>query len=179
MMRTCGIYELLFLNGKTYIGSSNQIETRFYQHSRELRKGIHCNVIIQNCYNKHNKIINFKILLICKEVDLLFYEQLCIDKFKPELNVSVIAGRLSMTAEINARISATHKARGIKPPSRLGMRNSEERRRKLSESHKGLKPSAENIAKRSAKIRGRTQSIATIEKRRATRLRNKLLKERL
>jgi len=51
-----GVYLILnTINGKGYIGSSNNIKTRFRWHKNELLKNKHCNDYLQNSYNKYGK----------------------------------------------------------------------------------------------------------------------------
>lgn len=57
-----------------------------------------------------------------------------------------------------------------------GLKRSEEAKRNISEAHKGIPQSIESRAKKSAKLKGKVFSAETIQKRKETRQRNKLLK---
>ena len=54
--KICGIYTITNkINNKIYVGSSNNIETRFYEHKRTLYKNEHCNKLLQRSFNKYGK----------------------------------------------------------------------------------------------------------------------------
>lgn len=57
-----------------------------------------------------------------------------------------------------------------------GIKRSDEARKNISDSHKGIPQSAESKAKKSAKLKGKVFSAETIQKRKDTRQRNKILK---
>lgn len=85
----CGVYQIENVNtGKKYIGSSNQIERRFYLHKWDLRRGKHHSTTLQRAWNKYgeNSFI-FTVLLYCSEGMRHIYEQLILDAlqtYKPE-----------------------------------------------------------------------------------------------
>lgn len=59
-----GIYKIQNkINNKVYIGQSGNIEQRWYVHSRELNKGIHCNRHLQAAWSKYGED-NFKFEII-------------------------------------------------------------------------------------------------------------------
>jgi group I intron endonuclease len=69
---TCGIYEIICMeSGKTYVGSSKNIENRFYRHICELNRNTHKNKQLQNDWNKYGGESNF-IFDIVKLVDKKF-----------------------------------------------------------------------------------------------------------
>ena len=90
-----GIYKIQNTkNGKFYIGSSNNVKRRWYGHRYQLRTETHTNPHLQNSWNKYGEsCFIFKILLLCQEFDLLYYEQHYIDLLVPDYNISKIAGR--------------------------------------------------------------------------------------
>ena len=50
----CGIYQILnIINNKRYIGSSSNLIKRNNRHLDELIKNKHCNLHLQNSFNKH------------------------------------------------------------------------------------------------------------------------------
>lgn len=58
--KICGVYKITNLvNGKFYIGSSNDIKNRWDQHRKQLRDGTHYNFHLQNTWNLY-KENNFK-----------------------------------------------------------------------------------------------------------------------
>ena len=101
----CGIYKITFPHGKCYVGSSRNIPIRWVNHRSSLRHGKHCNIKMQRAYAKHapKGDLIFELLLVCREEDLLMYEQAAIDALKPELNISTIAGRIEHTPEMIER----------------------------------------------------------------------------
>ncbi|EQA7786884.1 NUMOD3 domain-containing DNA-binding protein [Acinetobacter baumannii] len=51
-----GIYRIVNVNnGKCYVGSTKNFESRWNRHFRDLEKGNHCNIKLQRSYNKHGK----------------------------------------------------------------------------------------------------------------------------
>jgi group I intron endonuclease len=80
---TVAIYEILCLvNNKKYIGSSKNIERRFYKHKLLLNKNKHTNLFLQNSWNKHGEDnFKFSIIEICKIEDLINKECFYINKF--------------------------------------------------------------------------------------------------
>ena len=62
--KICGVYKITNMaNGKFYIGSSNNIKNRWYQHENSLDAGIHGNPHLQNAWNKYGRH-NFKFEII-------------------------------------------------------------------------------------------------------------------
>lgn len=54
--RTPGIYSITCLpNGRVYIGSSNDMDSRIKSHKRALKNGDHKNIHLQRAYDKHGK----------------------------------------------------------------------------------------------------------------------------
>ena len=77
----CGIYKIEnMINGRLYIGSSNQLRRRFYLHKWDLRRGKHHSITLQRSWDKYGEgAFQFTILLYCTVVMLRFYEQRGID----------------------------------------------------------------------------------------------------
>jgi len=104
-MSNCGIYRIRNTrNNKSYIGSSKNFKERSYSHFYHLKNCIHANEQLQRAYNKEPDNFIFEILLICQEDTRIMYEQLFLDSFKPDYNMSHIAGYLQMTSEIKNKI---------------------------------------------------------------------------
>lgn len=80
----CGVYQIKnTVNGKRYIGSSNQVKRRFYLHKWDLRRGKHHSITLQRSWDKYGKAaFLFKPILYCSVGDLHFYEQLFLDKME-------------------------------------------------------------------------------------------------
>lgn len=83
---TCGIYQIETRPGCNYIGSSKRINARLKEHLGSLKRGKHCNPKLQASFNKYGG--RSRILLVCREENQYFYEQLCLDELKPTLNLN-------------------------------------------------------------------------------------------
>jgi group I intron endonuclease len=54
--KICGVYKITNkVNGKLYVGSSNNIENRWHQHKLQLRDGIHTNQHLQSAWNLYGE----------------------------------------------------------------------------------------------------------------------------
>ena len=75
--KNCGIYAIINnINGKIYIGSSKNLSSRKEWHFSRLKNNSHCNDYIQRAWNKYGeKNFEFKIIIYCKEEQLLNLEQ--------------------------------------------------------------------------------------------------------
>ena len=113
------------VTGKKYIGSAVDLKIREQRHLRDLRRGEHHSKKLQNSYNKHGEeVFSFRPLLVCREKDLLLYEQLVLDKFDTVIagyNVAPVAGSalgIKRSEETKAKQSASMKARYTDPEFR-------------------------------------------------------------
>jgi group I intron endonuclease len=103
-----GIYKIINkVNGKYYIGSSNDIHKRWKQHINFLNKGNHQNDYLQRSWNKYGKD-QFEFLIV-KEIpsgQLVETEQKYLDNIEKEkcYNLSLIAGKVEMTEETRNKI---------------------------------------------------------------------------
>lgn len=114
-----------------YIGSSENLERRWKDHTRLLSKGRHHSVALQKAWDKYFGQLEFNTMLICREEDLLLYEQQYIDFYKPRYNMSLFAGSpmkgRNHSDETRIKMSATHTGKIL----------SEETCKKISEAKKG------------------------------------------
>lgn len=141
-----GVYQITnTVNGNRYIGSSVNIWVRWKCHTSNLRKNTHHNKHMQFAWNKYgeNSFI-LTPLLLCERQELARYEQICLNVMKPEYNATI-----DVTAPmLCVRFSQEHKDKIAKANAgkqfRLGMKNTEEQNRKISESHTGKKLSEEH-----------------------------------
>jgi len=80
-MKECGIYKIVNTsNGRTYIGSSIDLNARWRNHLSKLKNNKHCNSFLQNDFNKCQvSDFLYVILETCKEDDLIVKEQSYID----------------------------------------------------------------------------------------------------
>lgn len=131
-MKKAGIYKITnTYNNKFYIGSSINIDKRWYRHITDLNCCKHHNKHLQRAWKKYGKnSFTFEIIELCKPEDLLKSEQFYLDLLNPEYNHCKIAN------------------------SRLGIKASKETLEKMSKSQKGKKQSKETITKRAEKLKG-------------------------
>lgn len=119
------IYKIINLvNNKIYVGSTKDFNRRIKTHFRLLESNNHHSNKLQNSFNKYG-IDSFETQII-EEIDdenkLIDREQYWIDTLKPELNITLIAG-------LN---------------SHIGLKRSDETKKRISESLKGKKLSEEH-----------------------------------
>ena len=110
---TTGIYCITSPTGKTYIGSSINIERRWREYKRLkcIDQTAIYNSLIKHGANNHK----FEIICLCDREQLIKKEQMFIDFFKPDLNICKVAG------------------------STLGYKHSDESKKKMSSLKKGIK----------------------------------------
>lgn len=116
-MKLSGIYKIQskIKPYKYYIGSSIDINNRWTEHLKKLRKNKHHSKKLQNHYNKYGESdLCFSFILGCDIEDLIKIEQFFIDLYKPFFNVCPFAGNT------------------------LGRFHSEETKEKISKSKKGI-----------------------------------------
>lgn len=134
-----GVYEIVNLaNGRSYVGSTNNMKKRWFNHINCLRRDAHSNPHLQAAFNKYGEgAFVFCVLeQIGDESILCDREQVYLDRlFEVDDNPYNIA----ICAEASAR----------------GIPKSKETRRKLSKANMGKSPSWEARRKQSMKLRGR------------------------
>lgn len=108
---TCGIYKITSPSGKVYVGSSRNIEARWYRHKHDLKAGKHHSPPLQRSHDKYGVDgFSHEILEVCDVADLINKEQHYIDLLKPEYNVASDASTPIHTVEVRQRLSATMRA---------------------------------------------------------------------
>jgi len=146
-VRNCaGVYCLGFPDGRFYIGSSAKLRTRLVEHTGRLWSGGHRNPKLQRAWNRF-KTVKAMPLLYCRVEDVLFYEQLCMDRMGPHLNLSFLAAAVNWTQESREKLSR----------SRKGFRHTADAKARISATQKGRKgrqQSAEEKEQRNGKMRG-------------------------
>lgn len=83
--KKCGIY-LLKINTHLYIGSSINIQNRILHHKMDLLKDKHCNLKLQNAFNKY-KSLEVDIIELCSVENRTSREKYWIDFYKADLNI--------------------------------------------------------------------------------------------
>jgi group I intron endonuclease len=147
-----------------YIGSAVNISRRYSAHLWNLKRGTHHSSKMQNHYNKYGKDdFILSVLLYCDKSELITKEQSYIDLYAPFFNECKVAGS-------NLGIKRTEETKKKMSASRMGIRVSEEHKRKLRDFNKGKKLSEETKRKIGEAGKGRIQ---TIEKRRKLSIANK------
>lgn len=127
-------------NYKKYIGQSKDINTRFGGHKSKLKRNCHENQHLQNIYNKYGMdVFNFYVIKECPIDCLDEQETYYIDFYKtinPEFGYNIEKG-------------------GNKPPSQLGVKQTEETKTKRAEKLKGRKKTDEEKKKISESKKGK------------------------
>ncbi len=159
---TMGVYRIVNAeSGKTYIGSSCNVDKRLAQHKRRLAAGKHCNPHLQSAFNKYGAgAFTYEALVSCERAKLAEREQSFIDAYfdhdMPLYNQqpSHASGvGFTVSAETRAKMSAALRGRTLSPETRAKMSaammgNTYNVGRTLSPEHR-------------AKLRGRTMSPET------------------
>lgn len=161
---TIGIYKITnIIDGKFYIGSSNNIEKRWISHRYHLRHNKHHAEHLNRAWRKYgeNSFI-FEILEETEQSALIEMEQKYLDKFqswKPKIgynNCKIAGSQIGRkhTEKTKKLIGKIHKGKRITQESRERMRQSaikrakitEETRKKMSEAQKGREAWNKGIA---------------------------------
>lgn len=82
---SCGVYLLTAPNGEIYVGSSQNIESRFVQHLRMIRDGQHTKAIQAACADS---VPELKVLEVCGRRELAAREEFHIARLSPSLNAA-------------------------------------------------------------------------------------------
>lgn len=140
-----GVYQIRnLLNGKRYIGSAAEIKgfnKRWNTHRRQLNNRQHHSRYLQRAWSKYGAdVFVFEILLYCDPKNCLMYEQIYLDVYQPEYNISPTARSplgVKHTALARSNMSQAHKGifDGDKNPF-YGKRHSDEIRQQISISRK-------------------------------------------
>ena len=138
-----GIYRI-DIGKHSYFGSATNLSQRKSRHIRDLRSGKHHSPYIQNVFNKYGEEeFRFNIVLICEKSDLLFYEQAFIDKhYSNEFNMNhcrIANSQLGLKRSEETKRRMSEAARGRKNPTLARMNKDPEHRAKISAGKKGRK----------------------------------------
>lgn len=127
-----GVYKITNTqNGKFYIGSSVQIESRIFKHLALLRKGKHNNGHMQAAFSLYGEdAFDFTLIEACDRRELIAREQCHIDALQPEYNICKVAGNTLGVLHTDAA-KAKMTAANIGNKRMLGKSHSEETKEKL------------------------------------------------
>jgi len=147
--KTSGVYQIKSrINEKIYIGSAVDFMKRKREHWYNLKNRNHCNRYLQRHHDKYGiKDLWFKIMEFCPKEKLIEREQYYMDILKPEFNICLVAGSslgVIFTEERKQKFRGKNNPMyGIhrigKEATNFGNCHTEKAKRKMSESHKGLK----------------------------------------
>ena len=132
MNHKSGIYKITNINnGKLYIGSTVNFASRKRIHFHRLKTNKHHSIKLQNSFVKNGiDSFEFEVILICSPENLIMYEQILIDSYKPFYNIAAIAGKTT------------------------GYKHTEETKSKFHLRKKAVQTAESNLA-RSLKVKGR------------------------
>lgn len=150
-----GIYEIInTANGKRYVGSAKSLRQRLRMHLKDLQKDKHPNRYLQFAWNKYGEgSFDFRVILYCDKVNLLFYEQRALDFYNILYNLAPTAGSQlgwKMPDEVKEKISKAKTGKSIVQPPRT-----KEYCQAIAEANKGRIQSPETRKKRSDSSKGR------------------------
>ena len=151
MKKTSGIYAITnLLNGKRYVGSSDNVSKRFRSHKMLLSKGKHPNIHLQRAWAKDGgQSFAFSVLELCEPADLIAKEQAHID-IKADYNIIPKAydpptfKGLSHSDDTRAKMSAAHAGENHEM---YGKHHTAEAKEKLRIASTGRKVSTETLEK--------------------------------
>ena len=169
-MKTSGIYSIdNIVNGKSYIGSSNDIRYRWNRHLKLLHNNCHNNHHLQKSYNKYGeKNFSFQILEEVPQNKLKTIEQQYLDVIRVipfwYYNINYDADRINYTSEVLKKMSDVKKGKHIgKDNPFYGKKHSKETKQKIREIRKNQKPLS-NEARKKLSIAGQNITDETRKK---------------
>lgn len=139
------------VNGKVYIGSTNNINNRFSKHKSRLNNSTHHNNHLQNAWDKYGSdSFEFKTLMVCPDNERNHCEQMFMDLYNSQnrdfgYNIKDADGH-SVSEETRLKLSEANKGQ---VPWIKGKHHSEETKHKISESNKSKHHSEETKQKMS------------------------------
>lgn len=118
---------------RIYIGSAVDITCRWRTHLSILRKNKHHSKKLQNHFNKYGEVdLQFSILLSCDEKELIAIEQFFLDSYKTYFNIRT-------KADSNLGIKRSEESKRKHSKSTLGKKLSDEHKKNISKSLVGNK----------------------------------------
>lgn len=154
-----GIYQIKSeINGKIYVGSAINLKGRKLNHFSYLKRGEHENRHLQRHVNKHGlNVLKTSIIEFCPKEKLIEREQYYMDLLKPEFNMCPIAAS-------NLGLKHSEETKKRNSESQKGKKLSEEHKQKIREGNIGVKRSEETKKRLSLANRGRKHTEETKQK---------------
>ena len=160
-----GVYSIQNkINGKVYVGSTNNFAWRWRQHQSALRRKDHHNIHLQRAWDKYGpEAFEFQILLIYSGKGLAEWKGeiiALVGACDPQCGYNmdpIVEGRRVVSVETRQKIRNALLGRRNGPPS-------QETRDKISKTHMGMTASVETRAKIGASSKGRVASDSTRKK---------------
>lgn len=117
ILKQSGVYQIVCVTtGERYIGSTTvTFRQRIFDHRSALRRGKHSNRNMQTAWENFGEgAFFFEPIVVTRKEDTIFYEQKCINAFKPEFNLAPKAGSclgvsFSHRSKIRCRMSSPTK----------------------------------------------------------------------
>jgi group I intron endonuclease len=164
----CGIYGIKNIkNNNYYIGSSENLKSRKYDHFNLLENNKHVNPHLQSSYNKYGKEnFEWKVIKYVEKIDnkaglkeeLLKWENFYIEDYK---NKGIILYNIRNKAESNLGIKHTLEQNKEKSKRQKGRKLTKEWKENISKSNKGKKRTEEVKQKYSIIHKGKKLSEET------------------
>lgn len=163
---TIGIYRIYNkTSGKSYIGQSKNVEGRLRDHFNHLNRGNHGNYHLQSAFLLYGtENFGYQLIEACEEETLTQREEYWIDAalhYAGVYNLVRPEDSKKISVETRRRIGEAAKISMIGNQHAKGYKQSEEARRKLSESLRGRVLSEEHRRKISKAAKGRVRSEET------------------
>lgn len=106
-----GIYKIInLIDGKYYVGSSNNIKARWRKHKNLLKWGIHSNIKLQRAYDKYGAVnFIYSVIEECPQIILQPTEQRYLDacQLNPKLSYNICL--FAESAFRGRKLSPSHK----------------------------------------------------------------------
>ena len=144
------------VNDKVYIGSTKNIDDRFYQHKHDLNNCIHHNEHLQNAWNKYgSESFEFKTLMVCPDSERNHCEQMMIDLYDAQnhdygYNIKDAEGH-SIAEETRQKMSESHTGKK-RPKHSKRMKGENNPNYKKSRSDETKQKISESLTKNYARI---------------------------
>lgn len=187
-----GVYKITnVVNNKVYIGSSVSLKKRKALHFSDLKRDKHCNIYLQNSYNKYGiDCFLFEIIEICQPLECLEREQFYINKYIKDgtsiYNICQVAGSplgIKRSQETKLKVGIANKKNKPTPEMKMhlsllnkGKKHSDETKKKISVAGRGRKMSDIARLKISNGNKGKPKSPAHIEALRQAQLNSKYIR---